>query len=156
MRYGVVACPKCGAVRGVEQDSKTMQCASCGKRTRLKGLKVLAETDDPLGLPRLVGMASAERKGGLQAYLDDVESERAAEKGDPLREALAKTAGVKDKAERFRAVFLILAGPSGTLEEEEVVEIIVGIKQRDVEAFLKHLIGQGIVFQPRPGTYGLT
>ena len=60
MRLGVIVCPQCKQVRGVDLSSKTKKCAGCGKTLSLEKLKIFYETDSQEKLRQAIGLLNAE------------------------------------------------------------------------------------------------
>ena len=60
MRLGVIACPQCRQVKGVDLSLKTTKCAGCGKTLSLKKLKIFYETDSQEKLRQAIGLLNAE------------------------------------------------------------------------------------------------
>lgn len=65
--YGVVACPKCERVQGVQLAWRSATCPS-GHRFSIPPLRVLFETEDPRTLPEALGRIRAERAGEREGY----------------------------------------------------------------------------------------
>ena len=63
MRLGVVVCPQCKQVKGVDLSSKTTKCAGCGKTLTLEKLKIYYETDSQEKLRQVIGLLNAELDG---------------------------------------------------------------------------------------------
>ena len=63
MRLGVIVCPQCKQVKGVNLTSKTTKCAGCGKTLVLEKLKIFYETDSQEKLRRAIGLLNAELDG---------------------------------------------------------------------------------------------
>ena len=63
MRFGVIVCPRCKKVKGVELSSKTTRCPGCGKVLTLKKLKIFYETDSQEKLRQVIGLVNAEFAG---------------------------------------------------------------------------------------------
>jgi Domain of unknown function (DUF5817) len=66
MRLGVIVCPQCNQVKGVNLSSKTTKCAGCGKTLVMEKLKIYYETDSQEKLRQVIGLLKAEldEKGG--------------------------------------------------------------------------------------------
>jgi Domain of unknown function (DUF5817) len=63
MRLGVIVCPQCKHVKGVNLSSKTTKCGGCGKILTLKSLKIFYETDSQEKLRQAIGIVNAELDG---------------------------------------------------------------------------------------------
>ena len=68
MRLGVVVCPQCKQVKGVDLSSKTTKCAGCGKTLTLEKLKIFYETDSQEKLRQAIGLLNAELDGKSVAF----------------------------------------------------------------------------------------
>jgi len=64
MRFGLIACPKCKQVKGVDLSSKTTKCIRCGKTLQMKKLKIFYKTESQEKLRKAIGLMNAklERK----------------------------------------------------------------------------------------------
>lgn len=63
MRLGVVVCPRCKHVKGVNLSTQTTKCVGCGKTLHLKTVKVLCETDSQETLRQMIGFVRAKQEG---------------------------------------------------------------------------------------------
>ena len=63
MRFGVIVCPQCKQVKGVDLSSKTTKCIRCGKTLELKKLKIFYETESQEKLRQAIGLLNAELDG---------------------------------------------------------------------------------------------
>jgi len=59
MRLGVIVCPACKQVKGVDLSSKTTKCTRCGKSLQLSKLKILYETESQEKLRQAIGVMNA-------------------------------------------------------------------------------------------------
>jgi phage FluMu protein Com len=60
MKFGVITCPRCKQVKGVDLLSKTTRCIRCGKTLEIKKLKIFYETDSQEKLRQAIGLLNAE------------------------------------------------------------------------------------------------
>jgi len=58
MRFGVIVCPECKQVKGIELSSKTTKCIRCGKTLPLKKVKIFYETDSQEQLRQAIGLVN--------------------------------------------------------------------------------------------------
>ena len=68
MRLGVIVCPQCKQVKGVNLSFKTTKCAGCGKTLTLEKLKIYYETDSQEKLRQAIGLLNAELDGKSDAF----------------------------------------------------------------------------------------
>ena len=68
MKFGVIVCPKCKQVKGVDLASKTTKCPRCGKVLRLDKLKIYYETDSREKLQQAIGLKNAELDGKYNEF----------------------------------------------------------------------------------------
>jgi hypothetical protein len=68
MRFGVVVCPHCKQVEGVNLSSKTTKCIRCGKTLQMKKLKFFYETEYQEKLHEAVGLMNAELEGKRDTF----------------------------------------------------------------------------------------
>jgi hypothetical protein len=60
MRFGVIVCPQCKQVKGVNLTSKTTKCIRCGKILEMKKLKIFYETESLEKLRNAIGLVNIE------------------------------------------------------------------------------------------------
>jgi hypothetical protein len=60
MRLGVIVCPYCRKVKGVDLSTQTTKCICCGKTLQLKKLRIMYETDSQEKLRQAIGLLNAE------------------------------------------------------------------------------------------------
>jgi hypothetical protein len=63
MRLGVIVCPKCKQVKGVNLSFKTTTCVRCGKKLPLRSLKIFYQTDSQEQLTQAIGRINANVNG---------------------------------------------------------------------------------------------
>ena len=68
MMLGVIVCPQCKQVKGVNLSSKTTKCTGCGKTLTLEKLKIFYETDSQEKLRQAIGLLNAELDGKSVAF----------------------------------------------------------------------------------------
>jgi transposase-like protein len=59
MRFGVIVCPQCKQVKGIELSSQTTKCIRCGRTLQMKKLKIFYETDSQETLRQAIGLLNA-------------------------------------------------------------------------------------------------
>ncbi len=68
MRYGVVVCPKCRQVKGVELRYKSTKCNRCNKNIKLDKVKILYETNSEEKLRHAIGLINADMQGNIEDF----------------------------------------------------------------------------------------
>ena len=68
MRFGVVVCPHCKKVKGVNLSCKTTKCSRCNKVHRLENLKIFYKTDSMEKLQQAIGLVNAKLDGKLKGF----------------------------------------------------------------------------------------
>ena len=69
MNYGVIVCPRCKQVKGIDLSNKTTKCIRCNKIITISKTKVFYECDkEELGF--YVGLVNAEINDEDDKYLD--------------------------------------------------------------------------------------
>jgi hypothetical protein len=63
MRLGVVVCPKCRHVKGVDLSKKTSRCGRCGRLLHLTKLTILYTTESQNDLRQAIGRLNAKMDG---------------------------------------------------------------------------------------------
>jgi hypothetical protein len=60
MRFGVIVCPQCKQIKGVDLSSMTTKCIRCGKTLQIKKLKLFYETESQEKLQKAIGLLNVE------------------------------------------------------------------------------------------------
>ncbi len=76
MKFGVIVCPNCKKVKGVELSRKTTKCPRCGKVLRLENLKIFYKTDSQEELQQAIGLMNADLDGRLDEFKKIIQNEK--------------------------------------------------------------------------------
>ena len=68
MKFGVIVCPKCKKVKGVNLSYKTTKCLRCGKVLTIDKLKIFYKTDSQKKLQQAIGLMNAKFDGRLNEF----------------------------------------------------------------------------------------
>ena len=68
MKFGVIVCPNCKKVKGVDLSSKTTKCPRCGKVLKLENLKIFYKTYSRGELQQAIGLVNAKLDGNLEKF----------------------------------------------------------------------------------------
>ena len=68
MKFGVIVCPSCKKVKGVDLSCKTTKCPRCGKVLRLENIKIFYKTDSQEELKQAIGLMNADLYGRLDEF----------------------------------------------------------------------------------------
>ena len=68
MRLGVIVCPKCKKVKGVDLSCKTTKCSRCGSVLTIDKLKIFYKTDSQKRLQQAIGLVNAKLDGRLKEF----------------------------------------------------------------------------------------
>jgi transposase-like protein len=68
MRLGVIVCPQCKQVKGVNLSSKTTKCAGCGKTHTLEKMKIYYKTESQEKLRQAIGLLNAGLDGKSDSF----------------------------------------------------------------------------------------
>jgi hypothetical protein len=68
MKYGVVVCPKCRQVKGVELRHKSTKCIRCNKKIDIDKVKIMFETNNEEKLRNAIGLLNAELEGKTEDF----------------------------------------------------------------------------------------
>ena len=75
MRLGVIVCPKCKKVKGVDLTCKTTKCPRCGKVLAIDKLKIFYKTDSQEKLQVAIGLVNANLDGRLDEFEEILQNE---------------------------------------------------------------------------------
>ena len=76
MTFGVIVCPQCKAVKGVNLTNKTTTCIKCGKKLHVDKLKIFFTTDCHEELRQVVGQMNAQLWGCKEEFKEFVQSKK--------------------------------------------------------------------------------
>jgi len=76
MRFGVVVCPHCKKVKGVDLSCKTTKCPRCGKVLMLENLKIFYKTNSRGKLRQAIGLVNAELDGKFKEFKEILQNKR--------------------------------------------------------------------------------
>jgi len=57
---GIISCPKCKHVCGVDLDYKSKKCAKCDYKMNINKVRIWVKTNDNLDLPELINKVKKE------------------------------------------------------------------------------------------------
>jgi len=162
MAYVVIVCSRCRIARGAPERAKTASCPSCGRKLKVPELKKYHRTESLAELAEAIGQLNARLKGGLDAYLEELDTgaatggkrpprPAAGEGGDASEAHSGKTPLPSSKLDRAILAFLDGRGPQG------IEDILGGLPLRTTtERLVKRLEAlsrAGILFEPSVGVY---
>jgi hypothetical protein len=68
MNLGIIVCPRCKKVKGIDLKHKTTKCPNCGKILTIDKLKIYYKTDSHIKLQKAVGILNAKLDGKLEEF----------------------------------------------------------------------------------------
>lgn len=68
MKYGVIVCPRCKQVKGVELKYKSTNCPKCNKNIKLDKVRILFETNSEEALRHAIGLVNADFDGKSEDF----------------------------------------------------------------------------------------
>jgi len=68
MKYGVIVCPKCKQVKGVNLNYKSSKCFKCGKILVLEKVRILYKTNSEKDLRKAIGLVNAQLEGKEDSF----------------------------------------------------------------------------------------
>lgn len=74
MKYGIIVCPNCKHVKGVELHKKTTTCTRCGKKHQLDKMIIYYKTDSLQQIQQAIGLINAEMDGRSDEFKDILKS----------------------------------------------------------------------------------
>ena len=76
MKLGVIVCPKCKKVKGVNLSFKTTKCHRCGKILTIDKLKIFYKTDSQEKLQQAIGLMNTELEGKYNEFKELLQTRR--------------------------------------------------------------------------------
>ncbi|MFP4170028.1 MAG: hypothetical protein ACLFUV_03265 [Methanomassiliicoccales archaeon] len=145
--FGVIVCPRCHTVRGVDLSSRSGSCPRCGHQIDVTRAKVYFRTDSQKELATAVRQKAEE----IAVTLDDplgVEEIRERMEG-PERESADM------RRERVHRTAVRLTKEQGSFTVEGLMGEL-GMDRQQTERMMEDMIQNGLVYQPREGIYKAT
>ena len=68
MKYGVIVCPRCKQVKGVELQFNSTKCTRCNKLITITKVKILFKTNSKEELSYRIGMINADFDGKIKDF----------------------------------------------------------------------------------------
>jgi hypothetical protein len=158
-KYGVVVCSKCHYPRGVKLPVKKSKCYHCGASLNVAKLEKFFETDSESELTEAVGKLNAKLRGGLEEYLEFLQEYGNVtinyEKLEPHKRIAFKLRNVKEPEERMEQLAVELSKELGEFEEIDIIMVLkeLGFGKNQILNFLKSLIENNFIYEPKPGKY---
>ncbi|UCH89141.1 MAG: hypothetical protein JSV49_00385 [Thermoplasmata archaeon] len=158
-KYGVVVCPKCHYPRGIKLGTKKSSCYHCSYNFTVKNLKIFYMTESEAELSEAVGRLNAKLRGGLEEYLEFLEEYENVPVGyeqlEPHKRIAAKLMHIPEPKKRLERLAFELSVELNEFEEADMVKVLdeLGIRGKRAENFMKSLVENNIIYEPRPGKY---
>ena len=68
MKFGVIICPYCKKVKGIDLSCRTTKCIRCNKKLIIDKLKLYYKTDSSYKLQQVIGLINADFDGNLKEF----------------------------------------------------------------------------------------
>jgi hypothetical protein len=164
MAYVVIVCSRCRLARGAPETAKTATCPGCGRKLRVQELKKYHRAESLSETAEAIGQLNAKLKGGLDAYLGDlnesIASGRKREKmekapGDGAAAPAAQEKPSVPAAKVDRAILSLLGrrGPQTPDMIHEALPIKTSLDH--VEKRLEAMRRLGLLYEPSAGKYAI-
>jgi len=150
--YGVVICPRCKRVKGVNLKQKTTTC-SCGFEIRVVPARVRARAETARELVPLVGQVSAEMAGGMEAYRRAQAPIRRKRSRDVHVRVIGIAAKARDRAGRVRAAAIELTRELELFSLSDWERVLAGLGIPHPDEALATLVEENTVFEPKAGFF---
>ncbi len=141
-RYGIIVCPECHNARVVDLSNKTVSCSHCGKRLKIKKMKLYYETDSQKEASWAVGRINAKMEDGELPEKEEKEK-------DVYAKALESSSVGDNRRERLTALAKVLSRELGEFDEEDIKVIAERADLGSEEDIIEDLRKIDIVYEPR-------
>jgi len=142
--FGVIVCPRCSRVRGVDLSRKRVNCPGCGHSIDVTRAKIYFSTEDQAELAEAVRHMARE----IAPRLDRQEVEPWT-----LETEQEETIPKRFDEQGLIMTIISLTEEGGGFTLEELMER-VGIEDRDgVRTMVSKLLSEGLIYEPEPGLY---
>lgn len=164
MAYVVIVCSRCRLARGAPETAKTATCPGCGRKLRVQELKKYHRAESLSETAEAIGQLNAKLKGGLDAYLGDLNaslaSGRKKAKGEITIGDEATVAARPEKpavpAAKVDRAILSLLGRRGPQTADMIHEDLpIKTSLDHVEKRLEAMRRLGLLYEPSAGRYAI-
>lgn len=126
VRFAVVACPRCGGRRVVEEGRKTAQCPRCANRIDLARARPQFTADSVEEARAFIGESASRAAGSLKGFREDVRARtrgRLSAHDRELRKIAEASLAATNRANRLRAILRRSFEAFGELTVEDLEKI---------------------------------
>ncbi len=147
--YGIIVCPRCHKVKGVDLSVERSKCTKCGFSIDVQKAKVYYETERREELPEAVRQKEKEivtrfENGELVRTFDvDVEEEIKERKNTPPPTTTE---------EGLRLLIERISGERGEFSLHHLKEEL-GVGEEEAKEILERMLRSGLIYEPREGNY---
>ncbi len=164
MKFKVVQCSRCKRARGVRLDSKTASCPRCGGQINLTKAKILCEVGSEQELAKAVMKYNTEIEGGEKEYARDLELARQKENhhkmeyksSDIYDRVIKNLIDIRGKDKKIEAAAINLCRQLKEFTEDDLNEVLkrIGIvKDEGCNQYIRRLMENNVIYQPKSGIY---
>ncbi|MFO7990854.1 MAG: hypothetical protein R6U61_00990 [Thermoplasmata archaeon] len=145
-RYGIIVCTGCNYARAVDLTNKTAECTHCGKRMKLKKMKIYFSSDSQEEVRWAVGRINAQIRRG------EIPEEEEKQKSVYKKAADEASTG-NDQREKLLIIARVLTSELGEFQKEDFFKAVGLLGLDKGEDLIEKLEKLDEVYQPRPGLY---
>lgn len=150
--YGVVVCPRCKRVKGVDLKQKTTIC-QCGFEIHVLPARIRARAETARELAPLVGQVSAEMAGGAEAYRRARSPTRRTRSRDVHIRVIGVAAKARDRRSRVRSAAVELTRELEVFSIADWERVLAGLGIPHPAEALATLVQENSVFEPKAGFF---
>lgn len=152
--FGVVICPGCKRVKGVDLSNKTSRCV-CGRRLDISELKILYKTEEAHDLSQAIGRISARLEGREEEFEEQLLSAGRRDEEDPYPEITALAVQVASQSERAVVVLQGLGERLGSFTIDDAADLFNRLGLGDPKPWMDKLLRENVLYEPKRGSYRL-
>jgi len=150
--YGVVVCPRCKRVKGVNLKQKTTTC-QCGFEIHVVPARIRARAETARELAPLVGKVSAELAGGTEEYRRAQAPARRRRSRDVHVRVIAVAGKGRDRTSRVRSAAIELTRELELFSLSDWERVLAGLGIPHPDEALATLVEENTVFEPKAGFF---
>ena len=139
--FGVIVCPRCNRVCGVDLGTERKRCPVCGHRIEVSKAKVYFKTDSQEELAEAVRRLADEIAPSLDNGLKPKEK----------REQPAERTKLDEVG--LRMVIVRLTRRHGEFDIDDLAEEMGDVKREQLESIVRKMLSAGLIYEPSPGKY---
>jgi uncharacterized Zn finger protein (UPF0148 family) len=142
--FGVIVCPRCHRVRGIDLSTNRTVCPGCGHSMVVSKAKIYFETEDRRELAEAVRLKARE----VAPTLDEADDESWSVGAEKEITVIPKL-----DEHGLLTVALRLSKEKGEFSKKELMNELCMEDEESIGHLLENMLLEGLIYEPEPGRY---